>query len=549
MLQRTLARLSPPGSAPPFLSVVFRLTGSMGLLALQIGLPEELRPAARGEWLYLSGLLFFGLEAVLEAETRRKQHGTLLGPPGALGVRLNLLLDLLFVSLVVAFQGIELGRFGSLYLFPVLSSAFFVGTVDILGTGLLATVMHAALVLGFSFGWIPPFGNSGPEIDTRQRLLVIGFTALQVLSATLAMTFLRRAMDRLRRDLRATEATVGRLEELHGRVVASMGSGLITLDGQYRITSANPAAEAILRRSVEPGRPLTDFLPLREEAVATLMSEPRFELELPSAEGTRVIGGHMAPLRGADGRDEASLLLFQDLTELKALELRTRMAERLAAVGGLSAGLAHELRNPLASIMGCVQLLKQGQHPGTHERVLGILQRESGRVNEIVAHFLDFADPKDPRLKALPLPQLLEEVQASWETDPRTQGIPLRVQAPVPEVILDADPTLAHRILTNLLSNARKAVDGRSAPLVSLGWQLLGGRLRLWVEDNGVGMDQSQLDALFVPFVSGFSEGSGLGMSLVYQGAQRLGWEVGAESEPDRGTRITLELPCRPGPP
>jgi two-component system sensor histidine kinase PilS (NtrC family) len=257
----------------------------------------------------------------------------------------------------------------------------------------------------------------------------------------------------------------------------------------------------------------------------------------------------MAPLRGADGRDEASLLLFQDLTELKALELRTRMAERLAAVGGLSAGLAHELRNPLASIMGCVQLLKQGQHPGTHERVLGILQRESGRVNEIVAHFLDFADPKDPRLKALPLPQLLEEVQASWETDPRTQGIPLRVQAPVPEVILDADPTLAHRILTNLLSNARKAVDGRSAPLVSLGWQLLGGRLRLWVEDNGVGMDQSQLDALFVPFVSGFSEGSGLGMSLVYQGAQRLGWEVGAESEPDRGTRITLELPCRPGPP
>jgi two-component system sensor histidine kinase PilS (NtrC family) len=546
MLQRTLAKLSPKATAPPFLPLAFRLTASLGLLVLQIGLPEELRPISHGEWLYLSALLFFFLEALFEAEFRRKRRGALLATPEVMGVRWNLFLDLLLVSLLVAYQGVEQERFASLYLFPVLSSAFFVGTIDILGTGLFATVLHAGLVLGFSYGWIPPFGNSTAGMDTHHRLLVISVTALQVLIATLVMTFLRRGMERLRRDLKASEATVDQLAELHGRVVASMGSGLITLDSEYRITSANPAAEAILRGPVATGKPLSDYLPLSFEDVDSLLPEPRFELEFPSSEGLRILGGHLAPLQQTGGTPRGFLLLFQDLTELKTLESRTRIAERLAAVGGLTAGLAHELRNPLASIMGCVQLLKQGQHPGTQERVLGILQRESGRVNEIVAHFLDFSDPKDPRMERLPLPRLLEEVQASWETDPRTQGLPLHVQGPVPPIALEADPTLIHRILTNLLSNARKAVAEVDHPEVSIGWQQLGGRLRLWVEDNGVGMEPSQVDTLFVPFVSGFQEGSGLGMSLVYQGVQRMGWEVRVESEPGQGTRITLEMPWLP---
>lgn len=539
MLQRALARLRP--TSQPFLPLAFRLTASLGLMSLHLGIAEGLRPTPRGEWIYLTALLAFFMEALVEMEIRRRRTGSLLSAPAPTGVRWNLLLDLLLVSLVVAYQGVDMERFASLYLFPVLASAFFVGTLDILGTGLLATAMHAALVVGFAYGWLAPFGNSEPGMDTRRMVTVLGLTALQVLTATLVMTFLRRALERLRSDLQVSEATMGQLSDLHGRVVASMTSGLITLDLDRRITSANPAAEHILRQGIASGEVLERYLPIEEEQGS--QTDRRFELELDTRDGPRILGGHLSPLLDGSGVPRGSLLLFQDLTDLKALEGRTRIAERLATVGGLAAGLAHELRNPLASVLGCIQLLRQGQQAETRERILGILQRESGRMNETLAHFLEFADPKDPRRETMDMARILEEVQNSWETDPRTEGVALAVQEPLPAFKVVGDPHLVHRIFTNLLSNARKAVGGADRPQVSIGWQLQGDRARVWVEDNGMGMDTDRLECLFIPFVSGFPEGSGLGMNLVFQGVQRLGWEVGVESEPGRGTRVTLELP------
>ncbi|HJW33355.1 MAG TPA: ATP-binding protein [Holophagaceae bacterium] len=543
MLQRTLARMSPSASAPPFLPLAFRLAATVGLVLLHLWLPQGLLPA-KGEWLYLSMLLFFFLESIVELEFHRQAKGRLFAIPGITGVRWNLLLDVALVTLVVAYHGTDQERLATFYLFPVLASAFYVGTQDILGVGLFSASLYAGLVVGFSNGWLPPFGASGLGLEGAHRIQVVAMASLQIFTATLVMMFLRRNLESLRQNLNLREAEADELAELHLRVVESMSSGLVTLDAQGRITSANPAAEAILQRRLEPGVAITDHLPLTPEALGAPKGEPRFELTIPSPEGHRIMGGHLAPLRGPQGGSGGSILIFQDLTEWKALEERTHTAERLAAVGQLSAGLAHELRNPLASIMGCVQLLAGGKEGPSRERVLGILARESDRVNEIVTHFLDFASPREPQMQEISLPAFIEGVAASWEMDPRTQDLPLVMPGHPPALSIQGDPTASHRILTNLLSNARKAVAAVAEPRVSLGWEQEGDQLILWVEDNGCGMDEDRRRRLFLPFQSGFEEGAGLGMSLVFQMVQRMGWSLRVESVPGQGSRISLVIPC-----
>jgi two-component system sensor histidine kinase PilS (NtrC family) len=310
------------------------------------------------------------------------------------------------------------------------------------------------------------------------------------------------------------------------------------------VTFSNPAAESILRRVIPLGAPLQEFIPLSDPLPTHRGREHRFEVVLTHPHLTRrILGGHLASLRGPSGRESGQLLLFQDLTELKALEERTRISERLAAIGQLAAGLAHELRNPLASISGCVQLLQKAEAPEeVRARVLGILERETQRVGAIVSDFLDFARPEPPAGSMLFLPRVLEEVRASWEMDPRTGSLGLDMGT-VPPVNFRSDPVSIHRILMNLLSNARKAVRGTLEPSVRLDIAVSAGTIHLVVIDNGCGMSPEQLDRLFVPFAGSFEEGSGLGMSLVYKFTEAMGWRIKVESTLQVGTRVEISIP------
>jgi len=544
MLQRTLGRMGSPEGGAPFLPLSFRLFASFGLLVLHAALPPEGRASGPGEQLYLGALLVLLVESVWESGRGLQAMDQFFPTPRVGWIWWNLALDLALVSLVIAFQGVLQERFATLYIFPVLASAFYLGTVEIVWVGVVSSIAHVTLVLGFTTGAIPPFGLSGavPDLESSHLPFLLGLASLQVFAATLLIVIIRRRLDRLSTDLQVSEATVGELSALHRRVVESLTSGLITLDLEGRVTSANPAAEVILGGRVAPGTPLHDLIPMVNPRTPHRGRVHRFEVTLPGP-GRRIIGGHLASLRGAAGRESGQLVLFQDLTELKALEERTRISERLAAIGQLAAGLAHELRNPLASISGCVQLLgREGSPEEVRARVLGILDRETQRVGAIVSDFLDFARPGPPEGSLLPLSRVLDEVRSSWEMDPRTVGLPLAMD-PVPPVAIHTDPVGLHRVLMNLLSNARKAVREASPPLIRLEVGMSGETLRLAVADNGCGMTPEQLDRLYVPFAGSFEEGSGLGMSLVYKFVEAMGWRIEVETAPGSGTRVQIFLP------
>ena len=181
-----------------------------------------------------------------------------------------------------------------------------------------------------------------------------------------------------------------------------------------------------------------------------------------------------------------------------------------------------------------------------------------------MSDFLDFSRPRPVRIQSLWLPGLMEEVKASWETDPRNEGLQLQVEGP-PGIWIQGDQICVHQVFTNLLSNARKALEGVRQPAIHIRFPKVGKALEVEVEDNGCGMTPEQLHTVFLPFSSSFREGTGLGMSLVFQFVQRMGWDIRIVSQagmrdhrapdpaPGDGTTGTgtgalkgLGMPCRP---
>jgi two-component system sensor histidine kinase PilS (NtrC family) len=532
----------------PFLPLAFRLGACFGLLVAYLALPQAGNGSLPGEPWYLGVLALLFLESVWEAHHSVSLGRTPFATPAKGWIRFNLLLDAALITLVIAFQGVDRAQLATLYIFPVLASAFYLTILEIVAVAVISSSFHIASSLLFLTGVLPTFGRSwaDPGLDPGRLGFILGFAVLQIFAAALVVVVIRKHLEDLRRNLSRSESVVDELSNLYQRVFESMFSGLITVDLQGRITSANQAAQNILHRPLEPGSLIDDqgFGALAE--LGDRMREGRFELEVSTPEDDRrIVGGNLVNLAGPGGRESGRLLVFQDLTQLKMLEERTRTSERLAAVGELTSAMAHELRNPMASILGCVQILKQGEHPrAMMDRVITILSRESERVSGLVSDFLDFTRPRAARIQALHLPDIIDEVRASWETDPRNAGLDMDIGRP-PDLWVLGDTAWVHQIFTNLLSNARKALRDRQEPGIRFGYQARRGTVTVAVADRGCGMTEERRRMMFIPFSSGFDEGTGLGMSLVFQFVQRMGWSIRVESVLGRGTIVSLTMPVQ----
>jgi two-component system sensor histidine kinase PilS (NtrC family) len=466
-----------------------------------------------------------------------------------LQARVQILTDLLFTSAVVYLTGGIDTSFNFLYpLVIILASILLSQTWAYLTAALSFIFFGAILELSF-FGFIRSYSLSRPDLKSLQAVIFINLFAY-LLVAYLA----GRLSTRLRQvnvELQDQRGALEDLQALHANIVSSISGGLITTDLEGRIKLMNPAAKALLARQHESLEGvIVDSLfvdPLPSEVSGFLRREVR--AAAPNG-GERTFAVTVSPLRVADRGNVGYVFTLDDLTEIRRLEREVRMRDRLAAVGRLASGIAHEIRNPLSSIAGSVKVLSGISALTEDQRVLvEIVTRESERLNSIISDFLDYSREKKLQMRPVDLVVLLDEtlvllqnrlsIPDPLSTKPKP-AIQIEREFKVSEAWAYGDGDKLKQVFWNIAQNAVRAMPNGGILNVTLAED--GESWRIGIVDNGVGMSPQRLEKVFEPFQSGFEGGTGLGLAIVYQIVQAHCGDIGVQSEQGVGTEVVLRF-------
>ena len=466
--------------------------------------------------------------------------------------------DALVVSAFIYFTGGISSYFSSLYVLPIVAAA----TVQLRRGGLLVATLSAVLYGGVvltqyltAAGLLHDPWLVSPVLPPRSVaeytyvLNVFGFFAVAWLSGSLAEGVRASGV-----RLEQASHQIADLQALNQHVIDSLPSGLATTDNTGRILTFNRAAEHITGQPFAAvlGRPISEVLQLPEDSIGVLTAASdggrgrRMDAHYVRAGQHIEIGLSAAYLETPGGR-AGYLVNFQDVTDLKKLERDARLQQRLAAVGEMAAGIAHEIRNPLASMSGSIQILRQELPLSTEQgQLMDIVLRESERLNTTIGSFLAYARPQKFAIARFDVRRALNDAALLLRNSAEVhEGHVIDVDVPPTELWYEADEGQIKQIVWNLATNGLRAMPD-------------GGRLRLIgaidpaseavlmiVQDEGVGIPPEELDALFQPFHGQFVKGSGLGLAIVHRIVTDYNGEIQVSSQLGRGTAVTVRLPAR----
>jgi two-component system sensor histidine kinase PilS (NtrC family) len=440
------------------------------------------------------------------------------------------------------------------------SAFFFLYFLDVVAVALLAQRRGAAIVAGASAALMVSISVAGylrvlPPVpgqvwlpwditrDELARRLALNLTALAAVGAL--ATHLARQTRQAGERLSHHERYAGDLASLHENTIRSLTSGLVTLDPKDRISSINEAAceilgvnrGQILDRPI--GVPLPQLVPLLDGAGphGTLR---RAEITALRPDGSqRNLGISAAPLADHAGRVIGRVIHFQDLTQLRRMQAEVQRAERLASIGRLAAGIAHEIRNPLASISGSIQMLTPGADEDSR-RLMDIAGREVDRLNRLITDLLDYARPRNEERSDLDLGQQAAEIVHAFQQE-RREGISVTVDAPAGGVPLQAAPGQLRQVLWNLIRNAAEVMPAGGPIAVRVRRE--GDRATLSVSDRGPGIPSDRVERIFEPFYSTKPGGTGLGLATVARIVADHAGTIDVDSPPGAGATFTIRLP------
>ncbi|HYG68454.1 MAG TPA: histidine kinase dimerization/phospho-acceptor domain-containing protein, partial [Anaeromyxobacteraceae bacterium] len=357
-------------------------------------------------------------------------------------------IDVALAGTVVAVTGFSDSVFVFMFALAIVNGAILRHRRGAVVAAVLAVGTYVVLAVGLD--------PHRPLASARLFAHGVAFVGIAALAAYLAEQ-LRSTGE----QLAARESEIAAITALHESIVQSLGSGVLTLDAAGRITFLNRAGEAMtgLTPEVVAGRSLEDVFPVLERTA-------RGEQDWVNRRGERLrLGYSVFPLRAAGGREIGSALIFQDLTHVREMEEQMQRTERLADLGRLAAGLAHELRNPLASMSGSLELLRSNATLDPEDRrLMDIVLREAERLGHLVTDFLTFARPTPPRRDVVDLAEIAAETLRVFAHDPLSSRVEVR-QALEPARAA-CDPDQLRQVLWNLLSNAAQARDAGLATRV-----------------------------------------------------------------------------------
>lgn len=404
-----------------------------------------------------------------------------------------------------------------------------------------------------TWGWLPHTRLTAAETLQAFGVYALAFLVVGFLSGALA--------DQLRtadESIREKEQGLHRLRAFHENIVSSISSGVFTTDAQGLITSFNPAAEEATGYSSKQvqGRPWREVFNWQAGGLENEDAEPvshnlRFEFECKRADGNRLIlGMTLGPLH-EQGETTGLVGVCKDLTQIRDLEEEMRRKEWLASLGEMSAGMAHEIRNPLGALAGAMQMLRKDvQADETSQRLVEIAVREATRLNAIITEFLQYARPPALNLVECDLNKVLAETFDLVQHEARTRTNITVVTTPCADSLpAQVDQDQMKQVFWNLAVNAFDAMPKGGQLAVSTGCRKVdvAGRkadvIEVSFHDTGEGIPKKNLDKIFLPFFTTKKNGSGLGLAAVHRIVDLHGGWIKVESEEGMGTRFGVCVP------
>lgn len=441
----------------------------------------------------------------------------------------QVVLDVLVAAAVVAVTGYSGSVFVVLFSIGVVNGAILQFRRGALVAVALAVPAYLVVALR-----VDPHGAgvSGTTLLVHSA----SFVAVAILSSYLAEQ-LRSAGERIA----AQEGALAEITALHESIVASLTSGLLTLDLAGRITYLNPAGEQLtgLRLEEVRGRAAEERFGVFREATS------RHEVAWEGPGGRTLRLGYSAfPLRGPGAAAIGSAVIFQDLTALREMEDAVQRSRRLADLGRVAAGLAHELRNPLAAMAGSLELLQTNAPlPPDERRLMDIVLREASRLDGLVTELLEYTRPAPLRRVRTDLSVLVDEALRVFANDPVAARV--TIEQDLSPVTVACDPDQTRQVFWNLLVNAAQAAASREggAGRVRVACRPDARGARLVIEDDGPGIPAADLPRIFLPFFTTKRNGTGLGLPTVQRVVDAHRGSVTVDSSPGRGTRFVVVLP------
>lgn len=460
---------------------------------------------------------------------------------------LQMVCDLVIVTSVVYWTGAEDSYFISLYLLGILMGSILFSRRGVFLVAGGSFVLLGCVVELAYYGYIPRTAASLPNLRAAESWLasnLFAFFAVAYLGSLLAQTVRKKGV-----ELEEKNSELKDLQAFNQDIIESMRGGLLTTDLQGDILLLNRAGAEItghgfgLMRGENIRDVFPNFWPVEMDEHGNPLAM-RQEVEYRTPQGmARFLGLSISPLRTGLNRTTGFVFNFQDLTELKRLEREVATKEHMAALGRLSAAIAHEIRQPLAAMTGAMkEFARLAPLEDDDKKLVQIVSRESQRLNQIISDFLDYSREKSYSFVDVEVAALIEETLLLIERDSAARGkYQIERKFTARNVRARADRDAMKQVFWNLCNNALRAMpDGG---VLTAGLDATSSTVRISIRDTGIGFDPNQATRIFEPFQSGFTGGTGLGLAIVYQIIQAHRGNIQVRAEPGHGAEFVVEIP------
>ena len=486
---------------------------------------------------------------------------------------IQIMLDVLLISGLINVTGGVRSDFSLFYYLSIIAASIILYRRGGIAIASVSSVLYGSMI-ALDYYEVVRIPSPEPAAVQMHDMASLLFSILMNITSfylvAFLSSFLSEQIRQSREALRMKENDYHRLETLHRNIIESISSGLVTIDKEKRITFFNRAGEVITGHAFSEvsGRNIEQVFPgllqaapvIRNGACEDANPRSRFEISFQRSDKKRIyLGFSKSVLKDSEGESQGEVYTFQDVTRLKEMEDQVKLVDRLAAVGRLATGMAHEIRNPLASMSGSIQVLGQSlKLDADNKRLMDIVLRETNRLDQLLSDFVLFTHPDDRKKKEIDLNTVVMDTVELFLSNPNHSSISV-VTDLNGTIMLEADPHQLKQVLWNLFVNAHQAMSGGGELSVATriitvnelqdGMQtaLAGRHSRSWIQltiaDTGCGIEKAYLDKIFDPFFTTKPRGSGLGLAIVFSIVESYKGVISVKSQKDQGSTFTILLP------